>query len=523
MNSTENELPTYTPSGRLAARTIPVVLFLGLPVALLSGWIYAQIIVTSKWIPLSIFICAFASTIIALCITGVFKFSRSRSVRFNKYAAGFLAFVVLWARWITSLMEYGLPEAAANFAASGPIGWFHTFVQLVSHLQTISPDSVSWPFMIMGWALEMLFLISIVSTLSGLSADEAFSEVAGESAKKDFDGELFWPDGHSSGILALLRQRGASALLDFQRASELTAGAVASQWWTLRVRGKSVKSDPDARWLDLNLMEHTRDEKGKISSTRKPLLASLCISNADYASLALFLTGEATESAEASLETTANCERESISHTDRPTPLELEPAVTALQAENFGTALALAKPHCMHPEDAVRADAHRLCALAHARLQQWQDAFEHYHSLFEMEPTAFNAMQLATTSVTGGQLLRGHAWFERAEEINTRSNEIPQPRMRTHYISALEQAGEFAAAKPHLDWLADAYRLARTSDDHQLWCYGLPFFQEFLNKSLPILQACCSESDIREWYERIRPDLDDDGKDAIDRHLAVLT
>ncbi len=523
MKPSDSNLTTYHPSGRISLRTIPVVLLLGLPVALLSGWIYGQLIVSSNWIPLSIFICAFAGTVIALCLYGVLKCSRSRSPKFNKYAAGMLAFIVVWARWITTFLEHGLRDTAINFASSGPLGWLQSLADFLAHLQT-NPDATWWPWLVAGWLLEALFLISICSTIGRIGAEVPFSESAGKSADREFEGELFWPDGRSSMLLALLQEQGPVALLSFQRATELTAAAISSQWWTLRVSGKSVEADPAARWLDLDVVEHTRDEKGKISSKRTQLVESLCVSDADYRALEVFLTGESSELQETKVETAgagaATVGQESA--TARPTPPELEPAVSALQAENYGSALALAQPHCMHPDEPVRADAYRLCALAHARLQQWPQAFEHYHSLFELEPTAFNAMQLATTSVTASQLLRGHAWFEKAEEINQRSNEIRPSEMRTQYISALEQAGEFTAAMPHLDWLADTYRSVRTSDDHQLWCYGLPFFQVFLDKSLPILRATCAEEEVRAWYVRMRDDLDDAGREAIDRHLSAL-
>lgn len=522
MNSASDQLPKYSPSGRLALRTIPVVLLLGIPVALLCGWIYGQLMATSEWIPLSIFISAFAGTVIALCIAGVMRYSRSRSVKFNKYTAAMLGVVVIWARWITTLREHGMVDAATDFATSGPLGWLQILAGFLTQSQAATTDPTWWPLVVAGWLLEGVFLVSIISTLSRFSAEEAFSEATGQPAKKDFEGELFWRDGHSGALLEMLQQYGASVLLDFERAAGLGAASVSSQWWTLRVTGKSVKSDASARWLDLDVLVHSRDEKGKISSKSTPLMESLHISDADYAALANYLTGESVGNEELVTIPHENSESTDAPPAQRPTPPELEPAVTALEAANYSTALALAQPHCLHPDDAVRADAHRMFALANARLQQWQLAFEHYHNLFELEPTAFNAMQLATTSVTAGQLLRGHAWFEKAEQINRDTSEVRQPLMRTQYLSALEQAGELAAAKPHLDWLADAYRLARTSDDHQLCMYGLPFFQVFLEKSLPILRACCSEADLRAWYASMREDLDDGGRDALDRHLASL-
>lgn len=77
---------------------------------------------------------------------------------------------------------------------------------------------------------------------------------------------------------------------------------------------------------------------------------------------------------------------------DRATPPELEPAVTALESQNYGAALGLAEPFVRHPDAAMRADPLRLCALACSRLGQWTALFDHYYRLFEIEATALNAV-----------------------------------------------------------------------------------------------------------------------------------
>jgi hypothetical protein len=308
----------------------------------------------------------------------------------------------------------------------------------------------------------------MAARIGASSAQEPYSETAGAWSEKDFQGELYWSGASSNALLDRLKQQGPAALLHMQRAAELVNGTVAAQWWTALIEGHWVEPDPAARWLRVIMIVHTRDNQGKITSERTTLLDRWHVSGTDYASVAHYLAGQ-----DGREHDDVPLPPEDAPSKERPTPVELMPALTALETENFAAAITLAQAHCQHPGEEVRADAHRLCALAHARLGHWDDAFEHYHCLFEIEPTAFNAMQLATTSVTSGQLLRGDAWFEKAEEINQHSREIPQPRMRTHFLSALGQAGERSASKPHLDWLADAYRAIKTTDDHRLWSFGL--------------------------------------------------
>lgn len=147
----------------------------------------------------------------------------------------------------------------------------------------------------------------------------------------------------------------------------------------------------------------------------------------------------------------------------------------------------------------------------------------HYSWLFEIEPTAFNALQLATTSVCCGQLSRGHAWLQRAREINAQTHELARPRIDTAYLSALEQVGEAGAALPLLERLAVAYRAMPTQDDHFVRSHGLPFFGEFLRKSLPLLRAALSEPQVQAWYQELRQDLSASAQEVLDAHVRQLS
>ena len=516
MNLPRNSLDTYQPSGRLSTRTLPVLLLVGLPCALLMGWAYAHAVAQISWTPLLLLVAAFLCVLVGVAINILLTVSHSRSPRFNQVAAVSLAFVVWWAHWITTLLMYRQAQEAVTFATSGPWGWIHILGSFATWKHSTLDGETSVGMLSLGWTVECFVMVTMTTFIGKTAAQEPFSEATRAWAKKEFAGELFWPGGSSDMLLGSLRDKGPTFLLQLLCAAELTESSIASQWWTVQVEGHSVPSDATARWLRISIVGHTRDNTGKVKSRNQPVLDMWQVDEADYTSIASRFSGST------SSDTQAEEPASKYNSTERPTPAELEPALTAFKGENFRVALSLTEAHWQHPSANVRADAHRLTALAHARLEQWRQAFEQYHALFEIEPSAFNALQLATTSVMCNELLRGQAWFEKADQINQDAGELSPPRLRTEYMSALEKAGEFAVAMPHLDWLADAYRAVKITDDHFLWSHGLPFFGQFLSKSLPILQATHSDQGVQAWYTQMRDALDDQGRRAIDLHLKEL-
>lgn len=163
-----------------------------------------------------------------------------------------------------------------------------------------------------------------------------------------------------------------------------------------------------------------------------------------------------------------------------------------------------------------------MCGVSLSRLSRWHEAFDHYHHLFELEDNAFNALQLATTSVMAGELLRGEAWFAKAVELNTQDSEMPPARLRTVYLSALENAGEYEASAPHLDWLAQGYMAMRITDDTFVWARGFPFFAEFLRKSQHLLSHALQGQDLKAWYERMAESLDEEGRAMVATHVTTI-
>ncbi|MBM2885244.1 hypothetical protein JFK97_12655 [Chromobacterium phragmitis] len=202
------------------------------------------------------------------------------------------------------------------------------------------------------------------------------------------------------------------------------------------------------------------------------------------------------------------------------TPPQLEPAVAALQREDWPQALRLAQPHLEARSPAVRADAYRLCALASSRQAQWDTAFSCWMKLFELEPTAHNALQLASSSVMAGAVERGKAWMMKFDELNRQSREFSCAMAYANFASALAQAGHAADAVPYLTWLRELYRELKITDDMFLHQRGVPFFGVFLENSWPLLRRCLDDGALLAWYQVMLDDLDPDGHATLSGWLA---
>ena len=191
---------------------------------------------------------------------------------------------------------------------------------------------------------------------------------------------------------------------------------------------------------------------------------------------------------------------------------ELAPALEAYQQGQHEAAISAAAPYADR-----HADANRLCALAYSDMRRYPEAFPYWLALFEQEPSAHNALQLATTSVMCGELKRGEAWLMKFDEINEQTHEMSSVTARTQFISSLTQSGHMAEALPYLDWLRDVYARVRITDSHFLYVRGIPFFPSFLENTLPVLKASMPNDKIVDWYGTLVGKLDEEGEAQLEQ------
>ncbi|MET3133018.1 tetratricopeptide (TPR) repeat protein [Oxalobacteraceae bacterium GrIS 1.11] len=207
-----------------------------------------------------------------------------------------------------------------------------------------------------------------------------------------------------------------------------------------------------------------------------------------------------------------------------PTPPELAPALAALESADFSTALALALPYTEAPDQDLRNDARRMCALASARLGQWQQACDYWSALFEHAPSAHDALQMATCSVMKGDLARGQAWVARALDIAANKEaesggDASAVLIHTNFITALKNSGHAKAALPYLDWLKKLYESLNITDPTFLQMHGLPFFSAFLEQSAAVIDAAMEPAQARAWYGSMRHHLDREGEEELNQWL----
>jgi len=200
----------------------------------------------------------------------------------------------------------------------------------------------------------------------------------------------------------------------------------------------------------------------------------------------------------------------------------LQAALDHYQHGRLAEALAQATTQTEAADASVRADALRLCALALSQMGRYADAFPHWLALFGEEPSAHNALQLATTSVMCGEAHRGEAWLVKFDQINQETREMPWPQARTNFISACTQSGHEAHALAPLAELRDAQAAVHVTDPTFLYMRGMPGFGEFLQRSLPILRNALPAEAIAPWYAVLDGQLDDAGQQALQQHLLML-
>jgi hypothetical protein len=198
-----------------------------------------------------------------------------------------------------------------------------------------------------------------------------------------------------------------------------------------------------------------------------------------------------------------------------PTPPELLEGVAALGDERYADALSVAAQHVSSDRYSLRVDARRMCGFANAKLERWTDASQAYIALFDEEPTARNAAEVASCSVMAGDIDSGEIWIAKALEMNRVDRTVPGMSILTNYISALMRKGCMTVAMPYLEQVKQCYESLNSTDSTFLWIRGVPFFESFLEKSAVIVHATLDPARAREWYESMLPHVDQAGKDMV--------
>lgn len=204
-------------------------------------------------------------------------------------------------------------------------------------------------------------------------------------------------------------------------------------------------------------------------------------------------------------------------------PEELQPAIAALQADEFEQALQLATPHALHADLTIRLDANRLCALALSRLERYADALTHWKVLVELEPEPHNFLQLASSAAVAGDLeMAEPAFHEAVHRAHAAETDGPSsmPGMHANYATALARGGRADLALRHVDVLRDWYMDLHITDSTFLYLRGMPFFSGFLQQGIPIAKLVKSQPELDAWLDEMHDKLDEEGQTALSDYRA---
>ncbi|MFC5743262.1 hypothetical protein [Dyella tabacisoli] len=200
-------------------------------------------------------------------------------------------------------------------------------------------------------------------------------------------------------------------------------------------------------------------------------------------------------------------------------PVELTPAIEALQAGHHQQAIQLAQPYVDDPRSKVRIDALRLTGFGHAGLGQYALAYPCWLAIAEAEPTSLNYLNVTSTAAVIGRFDEAEAAYAQCERLVTQEGGgdpaqglIFHGQNQANFLASLAQAERPDLAFKYLQPLANFYRSLHITDSHFLYVRNMPFFEVFLEQSLPLVRKVLDESALVAWYRTVYDAVDEEGK-----------
>lgn len=478
--------PYYTPSGKAAPMALAIGAACGLavlPGAMLYAWVTMHAPAFVNVVAVLIFGLWIAVVVDLVALKARVR-SRPWIARFA-VALALSAWYCHWAAWI-----------ALDMHGAGAGGWLHRAAVLALHPVELVACAVqvaqhnAWGVatmpMVAVWLVEVAVLVQCAPALGLARVMQPFCEASDSWAEAVLVPRKFsWID-----------QPGAVAHLLEQAPEQLVP--VLSAWQA-----------PADRYAELTLFR-CRGGDGYVSirnmstSGGDPKLSALVVE-------ALRLPGVRLDELIAKLTARADARIPASPDADGQVPPELASSQALMQAAQFADALARALPHTRAVQHGLRLEARRLSALCCMQQARWGDACAHWQGVFDDEPAVHNALQLAGTFAMAGNLDQGHAWFHRARALNGATGELPPLSLLTNFVSALDHAGHPVAAMPWMAEIRECYCQQGVTDPTVLFANRMPLFNEFLDRSAPIVLAALVRQPGLRWFAAMLGRLDEGG------------
>lgn len=493
--------PCYQASGR-----VPVTLLPLFPLAVLAilpcAWLYAWAL-GSIPIVIGVLLAIAYSACLGLVARALATFAKVRNPGWMGKTGILLALVgwyAQWVFWLTMLVSSKSGAAGGDVlrlafqAALDPAGLF-ALASGIAGSGAIQVGKAAVPGFIVAlvWLGELAMHLMLPPLMGRLRAGEPFCEASRTWAEEQVVASRFALLG-SEDVERLMADPALLPALLVPLAADAPDYAELTLY---RCRAS------DAYASLTNITSHPGDH-GRPERRKAPLVEYLRLPGMDPDALVAALT-----------------ERQPAGGGDPERPLapELAPALAFLQDGAYDQACAAAMQQCASDVPAVQADALRICALSCSGLGRWPEAVGHWEALFDHEPTAHNALQLATSSVMAGALAHGIEWIEQAAEVNGRTREMPMLQLWIGFVTALGRAGQERAALPYLDRIRQVYAELGTTDATVLYARRIPFFSAFLDNTRPLVRAALDDEQGRRWYAALLPSLDANGRQELNAWL----
>lgn len=485
----------YVPSGRVPPRVVTLTISCA-AVITIPAWLYAWITIKAPLVVVDWFALFAFAFLMGLAMAGVARVGKARSPAWMGrlgLCVGLVGWYAQWAAWVA------INRPAAQSTGSGLID----FVLLLGDPQqvyrlamdlsdaqqrTIAGVDLEGGVLVAVWLIELLVLLAVPRLLAYWAAEEPFCEQTGAWATMvELPRKFVFIDAPDAFVARLESDpQQLLSILETHAEADPERFSVVALY-----RGGG---DP---YVSINNVQIERRGKSEKKNERM-VIKHLRLPGAD----ADRIIAEA--GADAGL---------------APNPPELIDAIGHLEDGRFAEALAAAVDHIAAPRDQLRIDALRLCALACARLERWHESLAYWNSLFNEEPVAFNALQVATSYAMTGDAARGKEWVTRARDLNAGTGEVPDLQILTNFITALTQSGQAEHALPYLGEVRDVYTSVGITDPTFLFMRQLPLLGAFLDNSRPVIQAALGQEEGRDWYVAMLPSLDQEGQDALNAWL----
>ena len=96
------------------------------------------------------------------------------------------------------------------------------------------------------------------------------------------------------------------------------------------------------------------------------------------------------------------------------------------------------------------------------------------------------------------------------------------PKLRLYYVNTLLKVKAYEIALEQLNILWESYIFYGVTDDHFLYIRGLPYFTQFIEAAIEVLNGLSSKFDKKSWFSMIYESIDEEGKAVIDQFKSKL-